>query len=1057
MTRLGKPLLVAASVLFALLLTVTRSTGPRGTVGIGAGATGVAAQVGKGDKSGPYDLASLRVFKSTLMRVNDAYVDPTRVEPRQMLLSALDQVQKSVAEVLVEPHKEQSRVTVRVDTAQQEFDISTVDSPWALATKMSEVFGFISKNLPSDTERDQVRNIEYAATNGMLSTLDPHSVLLDPTLYNEMKMTTRGSFGGLGIVVGIRNGHLTVIRPMPDTPAGRAGIKKGDRIVRIDKLSTMNMMLQDAVGRLRGDPDTKVELWIEKASEKGAQAKKVVLTRAIIQVKTVEAHLLDKGVGYVKLYQSFGGNTVEEMKKALEELKTKGMKSLVLDLRSNPGGLLDQAIKVTDEFVESGTIVTTVGYANKQREEKRASPGAQPHFPMAVLVNRGSASASEIVAGALKNLDRAVVIGTRTFGKGSVQVLYDNDDGSALKLTIAQYLTPGDISIQSVGITPDIQLEKVAVDKDKGVSLYRDYKGMSEAELESHLVSKNVRTEDKPQETLKYLAADAPKAPAKALLRDDDKKDDSDGEPELDDEEDLAELDDSKFQPDYEIQFARDLVAQAKGWKRHELLAGSKSFFEQKAAGERARIVESLKKLGIDWNPVGAGPVPELTATLSTDRPKHEAAADSTLTFTATVTATGSGTAGQLRGVLRSGDFLFEGREFMFGRVAAGETRSFSVPVKVPKGALSRTDLVRLELFEEHGAKVKVDGDGLVVTIAGLPRPVFSYSYQLIDDVKGNGDGLVQRGESVRLRVTVKNIGLGKSSETWATLRNLSDEGLDIVKGRFKLDALAPGETRSADFTFDLKSDYRPETFKMELSVYDGVLQEYISEKLGFTLAAPLNVTTEEGVVTVGNEASVYGAPDKSGVVVGTAAKGAQLKLTGTLPGFYRVEVEAGRPAFLPTDAGTRTPGVAPKLPEVAAASAGAAATGAQAPFAASWQVSPPRLELQPVAGLLDQGSVRLSGAARDDRKVADVFIFVSNRQSKIERRKVFYRSNRNGPNPGSMAFDAEVPLWPGANVVTVVARENSQVTSQQTLVIERRGPQVASSGAAAAPPDAKR
>src|SRR3954454_19914716 len=199
------------------------------------------------------------------------------------------------------------------------------------------------------------------------------------------------------------------------------------------------------------------------------------------------------------------------MRHAIEEMKPKGLRGLVLDLRGDPGGLLDQAIKVADEFLDTGTIVTTVGYANKQREEKRASPGNQPKIPIAVLVNHGSASASEIVAGALKNLDRAVIVGTRTFGKGSVQVLYDNDDNSALKLTIAQYLTPGDVSIQSVGITPDIVLEKVAVDKDKGVWLFRDYKGMSESDLESHLQSKYAKSAEKPFETFKYLAQEPPK------------------------------------------------------------------------------------------------------------------------------------------------------------------------------------------------------------------------------------------------------------------------------------------------------------------------------------------------------------------------------------------------------------------------------------------------------------------------------------------------------------------------------------------------------------------
>jgi carboxyl-terminal processing protease len=1036
MKRYGKPLLVLAALCVALVLTITRHRSPTGSaaIGLGAGETSRAAQ---SDDKKPYDLAALRIFKSTLMRVNDAYVDPRRVDPKQMLLSALDQVQKSVAEVLVEAPKpgdaaNANRVLVRVDTAQQAFDISGVDSPWALSFKMTEIFKFIAANLPPGTDKETVRSIEYAATNGMLSTLDPHSLLLEPAMYNEMKMSTRGSFGGLGIVIGIRKGNLTVIRPMPDTPADKAGIKAGDRIVRIDKLSTVNMMLQDAVSRLRGEPDTKVEVWIEKANEKNPVPKRIVLTRAVIQVKTVEAHLLKNNVGYIKLFNSFGGNTVDEMRRALDDLKAKGMKALVLDLRSNPGGLLDQAIKVTDEFVDQGTIVTTVGYANKQRDEKRASPGNQPHIPMAVLVNHGSASASEIVAGALKNLDRAVIIGTRTFGKGSVQVLYDNEDGSALKLTIAQYLTPGDVSIQSVGITPDVMLEKVAVDKEKGIWLFRDYKGPSEAELDAHLESQNARAGDKPFETLKYLAADAPKKIQKALLRDDDKKDDEPQGAQDDEAEDDELTQEEKFTEDYEIQFARDLVAQAKGWKRREVLASSKPYFEKRSAEEQQRVAQKLKELGVDWTPVGSsGPPPSLTATITTDRPNNEVAAGETITFKMAVTNKGPGVAGQVRATLKCDDFLFDGRELVFGRIKPGETRTFSVPVKVGKDALSRTDPLRVEIVEEHGAKAQIDGGELVVKLRGLPRPTFAYSYQLIDDVKGNGDGLVQRGESVRMHVTVKNIGSGKSNETLAQLRNLSDEGLDIVKGRFNVDNLAPGESKSVDFTFDVNRDYKPDTFRVELSVYDAILHEYVTDKLTFPIAAAVQAEVAQGGLEVtGDHVTIVGSPMKDAPVVATTKRGAIFRLTGKTDGFWRVELEPGRPAFIAQNMARTTPTAPPATAPVT--------------FTPEWQVSPPRVELQPVAGLVDGPSVKLVGSAKDDRRVADVYVFVSNRQSKIDRKKVFYQSNRKGAMPNQLGFAADIPLWPGQNLVTVVARENNQVQAAQTVIIERAGPAIA-------------
>jgi carboxyl-terminal processing protease len=249
-----KVVLVGLAMVIALVLTVSRR-GPAMLVGLGR-TTGAASAERK-----PYDSSgTLDTFNKTLVRIHDAYVDPTRIDPKQMLIAALDSVQKHVAEVMVEAHPEQNRVLVRVDTAAREFNIDTVDAAWSLAPKMAEIFQFIVQNLLPGTDSQAIRDIEYAAVNGMLSTLDPHSVLLDPQTYNDMKTSTRGSFGGLGIVIGIRKGALTVIRPMRNTPAWDAGVRRGDRIVRIERDNTDNMALQDAVDRLRGDPGTRVEV-----------------------------------------------------------------------------------------------------------------------------------------------------------------------------------------------------------------------------------------------------------------------------------------------------------------------------------------------------------------------------------------------------------------------------------------------------------------------------------------------------------------------------------------------------------------------------------------------------------------------------------------------------------------------------------------------------------------------------------------------------------------------------------------------------------------------------
>jgi carboxyl-terminal processing protease len=296
----------------------------------------------------------------------------------------------------------------------------------------------------------------------------------------------------VGIVISIRDQMLTVIKPMPGTPAGRAGLKRYDRIVRINNESTLNMPLDDAVRRLRGDPGTDVSVWISREGAGGwSGSRPFKLQREVINVESVESRMLDQGVGYVRLKQ-FQAGTAGELDSALVALHRAEprMRGLVLDMRSNPGGLLDQAAKVADRFLRSGVVVTTVS-ASEPRDEKVAkSPGTEPDYPLVVLVNSSSASASEIVAGALKNHDRAIIVGQKTFGKGSVQLVFPDvtREKAALKLTIAQYLTPGDISIQSVGITPDVELDPMTVDALE-MDVMRPGKRMRERDLSKHLSS----------------------------------------------------------------------------------------------------------------------------------------------------------------------------------------------------------------------------------------------------------------------------------------------------------------------------------------------------------------------------------------------------------------------------------------------------------------------------------------------------------------------------------------------------------------------------------------
>ena len=318
-----------------------------------------------------------------------------------------------------------------------------------------------------DGEKLTYKELVYSALKGMLNSLDPHSEFMDADKYNELKNDTEGAFGGVGIVIGMRDNFLTVIAPMEDTPAFKAGILTGDRIIKIEGKSAEKLSLPDAVKRLRGEPGSDVTITVLHPAS--GQARDVRLTRAVIKMDTVkdinskrEFPLGEDKIGYIRLTQ-FGEQTSSELDDALKKLDQQGVQALVLDLRGNPGGLLDQAAKVCEKFLpKSQLIVSTEGRHIEERSQLYASGrGAHPNLPLAILVNNGSASASEIVAGCLQDttamgISHSIIIGEQTFGKGSVQKILPLGDGSALRLTTAKYYTPSHKVIHEKGITPDI-------------------------------------------------------------------------------------------------------------------------------------------------------------------------------------------------------------------------------------------------------------------------------------------------------------------------------------------------------------------------------------------------------------------------------------------------------------------------------------------------------------------------------------------------------------------------------------------------------------------------
>lgn len=365
--------------------------------------------------------------------------------------------------------------------ADREQGAQTISLPIEELRAFVEVFDRISSHYVEEVEDQKLLE---NAISGMLSNLDPHSAYLPPENYEKVEEHTKGEFGGLGMEVGMEDGFVKVIAPIDDTPAQKAGIRAGDLIIKLDNKSVKGMDLTEAVKMMRGEPGSKIVLTIMRQGEREPMVKE--LTRAVVKVKSIRQRMLEKDLGYVRIsqFQVRTGQDLQNAVRTLEKENKAPLKGLVLDLRNNPGGVLNASVDVSDAFIDQGLIVYTEGRIQNSKMRFEAKKGDLLNgMPIVVLVNEGSASASEIVAGALQDHGRALIVGRTTFGKGSVQTLLPLNNGAAIKLTTALYYTPSGRSIQAEGIKPDIEIDLVKVERIENAKLER----MKEADLDGHL------------------------------------------------------------------------------------------------------------------------------------------------------------------------------------------------------------------------------------------------------------------------------------------------------------------------------------------------------------------------------------------------------------------------------------------------------------------------------------------------------------------------------------------------------------------------------------------
>ena len=811
--QISKKLFKVPFYILLILAGLTFSVFLRG--GVDTPFRAAVAPVAEGELS-PFAKAELS--QQALAFIARSYYDSSRIKPKQMLKGGLMAIARSVSEIVVDFPDNTARIGVAVENVEKKFTLPPMESGLEpLIPFLQQVYYFIEKNYKGETE---LADIERTAINGMLETLDPHSSLLPPKIFKEFKTQTEGEFGGLGIVIGLKEGDLTVISPLEGTPAWKAGIKPKDKIIKIGAEATINMNLNEAVEKLRGKVGSQVVLTITR--EAISEPFEVALTRAKIRIDSIQAKLLkgnDGDVGYVKV-KSFQEDTFRELTKNVEKLRTqsKNYKGLILDFRNNPGGLLNQAVQISDLFLDSGVIVSTVGVGDKIRETEEARAlGTEEKYPIVVLVNDASASASEIVAAAIKNNNRGVVMGEPTFGKGSVQSVFGLRDGSALKLTIAEYWTPGNESIQTVGITPDVQMIPAVITPTQ-VRILED-EGFREKDLEKHLES-DVTQMKKPVYQVRYFVPKKEKPPGKTPEKE---KNPQEKPKDEDSDEFSTEL---KLDDDYYVKLAASMIRQTTSWDRTAILKNSAPI-DSASKEEEQKITEAFAKVGIDWSRAQAQGTPQAQVTFSVEgkHPSEPLQAGEDAKLTLRVKNVGQGDFYQLIAKSESENVLLKNKEFVFGHVKSGETKSWTTDVKIPESALSREDEIKFVFREANGKAPEPHLATLIVR--PKPRPVFAYSYRLGDPAQP-----LQKGQKSVLSVSIKNLGSVPSQDTVVNLKNLEGEGIYLAEGRNKIGVLEPGATKEAKLAFVIDKSFSKPKLNMELSIADLAVQESITDKM---------------------------------------------------------------------------------------------------------------------------------------------------------------------------------------------------------------------------------
>ncbi len=750
-----------------------------------------------------YDISNNLLMDSILSIVQSYYVDSKRVENSALLTVAVESMNTIPG---VKAGETPGNVWIETDIGRKEFTVSNPPTYQEIIDTLTSISSELSNHIGSNSDQENAAGVQQASIdvlNSVLTQLDAHSALLSPESYKELRQGTEGSFGGLGVLVGIRDNLLTVIKPLPRSPAQRAGIMRYDRILGIDGKSTYGHTLDELVEYMRGEPGTAVKLsLLRDGAESPAD---MSMQREVIEVDSVTSHKVEAPpeVKILRLViESFSSRTSREVLGGIKKFRAENdgkMHGLILDLRANPGGLLDQAVQVADLFLQKGVIVSTKG--RREEIESAGSGFDEVGFPLAVLIDSDSASASEIVAGALQDHGRGVIIGQPSFGKGSVQTIFELPGERALKLTIARYYTPSGRSIQNTGIIPDVWLQPV-FQSENNENLLGSYRYRNERFLRNHLESSVSGTD--------YAA---PKFAMKAYYLSSNRVE--------------TEFDDRK--EDRELEIATDLLYKVHKSYGDQVLPGTaRSSHWLGIAGphllgklnswddKTSEWLMKTHKLNWSKKPVESDTAAKLEIVVDSVQYQEVQPGDR-INVKYSVKNGGLTSVPRLSVFVRSEAAVLDTREYLIGSIPGGDQATGTLAFQLPKNVEVGPIQLRIGVGADGWPSPEAVSD-YWIEVRSKPFSEIEAHVDLVEESGGKIEGVLECRETAKLQVTFYNRGESAVDDLTVSVMNLAGKQIALKDTLKKLDAIGPGETKV--ISFELKAAKDVQTAEIGFGVF---------------------------------------------------------------------------------------------------------------------------------------------------------------------------------------------------------------------------------------------